>query len=105
MPGTHLWLPNNVNSQQLSDNYKPHKTAQCTDLHDMHTALCHKAAKSAMCAQGHMWADLECSFDVIIHHLDVGLVHTDGTAGQATGLVDGRIVQLWAVVPALLQDQ
>ena len=51
------------------------------------------------------WADLKSSFDVIIHHLNVGLVHTDGAAGQTAGLVDGHIVKLRTVVPALLKDQ
>ena len=54
-----------------------------------------------------VWASacLECSLDVIIHHFDVGLAHADGTPGQAADLVDGHILQLGAVVPALLQDQ
>ncbi len=26
----------------------------------------------------HLHAHLKCSLDVIIHHFDVGLVHTDG---------------------------
>ena len=48
---------------------------------------------------------LECSLDVIIHHLYVGLVDADGTPGQSTSLVDGHILQLRAVIPTLLQNQ
>lgn len=48
---------------------------------------------------------LESSLDVVIHHLYVGLVDTDSTPGQAAGLVDGHILQLRAVVPALLKNQ
>ena len=50
-------------------------------------------------------ACLESSFDVIIHHLYVGLVDTDSAPGQAAGLVDGHILQLRAIVPALLKNQ
>jgi len=50
-------------------------------------------------------ACLESSLDVIIHHLYVGLVYTDSTPGQAAGLVDRHILQLRAVVPALLKNQ
>lgn len=50
-------------------------------------------------------ACLESSFDVFIHHLYVGLIDTDSTPGQAAGLVDGHILQLRAVVPALLKNQ
>ena len=48
---------------------------------------------------------LECSLDVIIHHLYVRLVDADGAPCQATSLVDGHILQLRAVVPTLLQNQ
>ena len=50
-------------------------------------------------------ACLESSLDVIIHHLYVGLVDTDSTPSQAAGLVDRHVLQLRAVVPALLKNQ
>ncbi len=48
---------------------------------------------------------LEGSFDVIIHHLDVGLIDAHGAPRQPTSLVDRHMLQLGVPLPVLLQDQ
>ena len=48
---------------------------------------------------------LEGGLDVLIHHLDVGLVDGHGPASQPAGLVDWHAVQQGVRRPALLQDQ
>ena len=48
---------------------------------------------------------LEGGLNVLIHHLNVGLVDGHGAPSQTAGLVDGHAVQQGVRCPALLQDQ
>ena len=50
-------------------------------------------------------ADLKRCLDVVVHHLNVGLVHADSSSSKPACLVDGDILQLRTVVPALFKYQ
>lgn len=39
---------------------------------------------------------------LVVHCVDVGLVHGHALLGQGRGVVDGNVVELWVVLPVLI---
>lgn len=39
---------------------------------------------------------------LVVHSVDVGLVHSHAFLSQGRGVVDGDVVQLWVVLPVLI---
>lgn len=39
---------------------------------------------------------------LVVHGVDVGLVHSHAFLGQRGGVVDGDVMQLWVVLPVLI---
>mmetsp|Transcript_32191 Transcript_32191/g.80608 ORF Transcript_32191/g.80608 Transcript_32191/m.80608 type:complete len:418 (+) Transcript_32191:742-1995(+) len=48
---------------------------------------------------------LKCLLDIVVHHLNVGLVHAQRAAREARGLVDGHVVDLGVRFPVVVQDE
>ena len=48
---------------------------------------------------------LECCLDIIVHHLNVCLVYTDGSSSQPARLINWNILQFRTVVPTFFQYQ
>lgn len=46
--------------------------------------------------------DVDSLADLVVHGVDVGLVHSHALPGQRRGVVDRDVVELWVVLPVLV---
>mmetsp|Transcript_12461 Transcript_12461/g.34990 ORF Transcript_12461/g.34990 Transcript_12461/m.34990 type:complete len:271 (-) Transcript_12461:593-1405(-) len=48
---------------------------------------------------------LKRHLDVVVHHLDIRLIHTESASGQTRGLVNGNVVNFRVCLPVVVQDK